>query len=115
VEAVNSLAHPYLAPPGTPVAFFVRPEYVRLIRKDRAGPDPAHHMNLLAGTIVGEVDQGTAWTLLFRLDGPGEPSQGAYDLEIEIPKLVYEMLDVARDRRWDVTMHRGALQVLPTG
>jgi molybdate transport system ATP-binding protein len=115
VEAVNSLAHPYLPPPGTPVAFFVRPEYVRLIRKDRAGPDPAHHMNLLAGAIVGEVDQGTAWTLLFRLDGPGEPSQGAYDLEIEIPKLVYEMLDVSRDRRWDVTMHRGALQVLPTG
>jgi ABC-type sulfate/molybdate transport systems ATPase subunit len=115
VEAVNSLAHPYLAPPGTPVAFFVRPEYVRLIRKDRAGPDPAHRMNLLAGSVVGEVDQGTAWTLLFRLEGPGEPSQGAYDLEIEIPKLVYEMLDVARDRQWDVTMHRGALQVLPSG
>jgi molybdate transport system ATP-binding protein len=113
VEAVNSLAHPYLAPAGTPVAFFVRPEYVRLIRKDRAGPDPAHHMNHLSGRIVGEVDQGTAWALLFRLDGPGEPSQGAYDLEIEVPKLVYEMLDVARDRHWEVTMHRGALQVLP--
>jgi molybdate transport system ATP-binding protein len=113
VEAVNSLARPFLAPPGTPIAFFVRPEYVRLIRKDRAGPDP-HHMNLLAGSIVGEVDQGTAWTLLYRLDGPGEPSQGGHDLEIEIPKLVYEMLDVARDRRWHVSMHRGALQVLPS-
>jgi molybdate transport system ATP-binding protein len=115
VETVNSLARPYLAPPGTPVAFFVRPEYVRLIRKDRTGPDPGHHMNLLAGTIVGEVDQGTAWTLLFRVDAPGEASQGAYDLEVEIPKLVYEMLDVGRDRRWSVSMHRGALQVLPTG
>jgi len=114
VEAVNSLARPYLAPPGTPVAFCVRPEHVRLIRKDRAGPDPARHMNLLSGVVVAEIDQGTAWTLLFRLDGPGEPSQGAHDLEIEVPKLVYEMLDVARDRRWDVSMHRGALQVLPT-
>jgi molybdate transport system ATP-binding protein len=115
VEAVNSLTRPYLAPAGTPVAFFVRPEYVRLIRKDRTAPDPVHRMNLLSGTIVGEVDQGTAWTLLFRLDGPGEPSQGAYDLEIEIPKLVYEMLDVGRDRQWSVSMHRGALQVLPSG
>jgi molybdate transport system ATP-binding protein len=115
VEAVNSLARPYLAPPGTPVAFFVRPEYVRLIRKDRPGPDPGRQMNLLHGAIVGEIDQGTAWTLLFRLDAPGAPSQGAYDLEIEIPKLVYEILDVGRDRRWSVSMHRGALQVLPAG
>ncbi len=115
VEAVNSPAHPYLPPAGTPVAFFVRPEYVRLIRKDRPGPDPVHHMNLLHGTIVGEIDQGTAWSLLFRLDGSGEPSQGSYDLEIEIPKLVYEILEVGRDRRWSVSMHRGALQVLPSG
>ena len=71
VEAVNSPGHPYLAPAGTPVAFFVRPEYVRLIRKDRTAPDPVHRMNFLTGTIVGEIDQGTAWTLLFRLDGPG--------------------------------------------
>ena len=115
VEAVNSLTRPFLAPPGTPVAFFVRPEYVRLIRKDRAGVDPGHHMNLLTGTIVGEVDQGTAWTLLFRVDAPGEASQGTHDLEVEIPKLVYEMLDVGRDRHWSVSMHRGALQVLPAG
>jgi molybdate transport system ATP-binding protein len=113
VEAVNSLAHPYLAAPGTPVAFFVRAEHVRLIRKDRSDPDPVHRMNVLPGTVVGELDQGTTWTLLFRLDGAGAPSQGAYDLEIEIPKLVYEMLAVARDRRWAVSMHRGALQVLP--
>jgi molybdate transport system ATP-binding protein len=113
VEAVNAPGHPYLAAAGTPVAFFVRPEYVRLIRKDRAGPDPSHHMNRLEGTIVGEVDQGTAWTVLFRVDAPGDPCQGAYDLEIELPKLVYEILDVGRDRRWGVSMHRGALQVLP--
>ncbi len=114
VEAVNSPTAPYLAAPGTSVAFFVRPEYVRLIRKDRPGPDPAHHMNVLHGTVVGDLDQGTSWTLLFRVNAPGEPSQGHYDLEIEIPKLVYEILDVGRDRHWAVSMHRGALQILPT-
>ena len=113
VEAVNSPGDPYLAPAGTPVAFAIRPEYVRLVRKDRPAPDAAHHANLLAGQVVGELDQGTAWTLLFRLDAPGPPSQGEYDLEIEVPKLVYEMLEIGRDRHWAVSMHRGALQVLP--
>ena len=49
----------------------------------------------------------------FRIAAAGAPSQGAYDLEIEVPKLVYEILDVGRDREWQVSMHRGALQVLP--
>jgi len=113
VEAVNSLRAPFLGAPGSPVAFFVRPEYVRLVRKDRVGPDPGHHMNLLRGRLVGEIDHGTAWTVLFQVTGPGPPSQGHYDLEIELPKLVYEILDVGRDRQWQVSMHRGALQVLP--
>jgi molybdate transport system ATP-binding protein len=113
LEAVNSPARSYLPSPGSSVPFFIRPEYVRLIKKDRPGPDPGHHMNLMSGQVVGEVDQGTAWTLLFRLDSPGEPSQGAYDLEVELPKLVYEMLEVHRDRHWQVSMHRGAIQVLP--
>jgi len=71
VEAVNSPAHPYLAPSGTAVAFFVRPEYVRLIRKDRGAPDPVHHMNLMSGTVVSQADFGTTWTLAIRLDEPG--------------------------------------------
>jgi molybdate transport system ATP-binding protein len=112
VEAVNSLAAPFQAVPGTPVAFMVRPEHVRLIRKDRVSPDPGHHMNLLRGEIVESTDHGTSWTLYFRLATPGEPSQGAYDLEVEVPHLVYEILDIGRDRQWEVSMHRGALQVL---
>jgi molybdate transport system ATP-binding protein len=112
VEAVNSLTAPLQAAPGTPVAFVVQPEHVRLIRKDRTRPDPSHHMNLLRGTIVESIDHGRSWTLLFRLDAAGPPSQGAYDLEIEVPHLVYEILDLGRDRVWDVSMHRGALQVL---
>ena len=50
-----------------------------------ARPDPGHHMNLLQGTIVEAIDHGRSWTLLFRLAAPGPPSQGAYDLEIEMP------------------------------
>jgi len=114
VEAVNSPTAPFRATPGAPVAFVVRPEHVRLIRKDRVGPDPAHHMNLLHGTIVDAIDHGTTWTLLFRLDAPGPPSQGGHDIEIEVPQLVYEILDIGRDREWQVSMHRGALQVLGT-
>jgi molybdate transport system ATP-binding protein len=113
VEAVNSPATPYLAAPGTPVTFVVRPEHVRLVRKDRARPDPEHYLNLLRGAIVGEVDRGTAWTLFFRVDAPGPPSQGHYDLEIEVPRLVYQILGIGRDQQWDVSMHRGALEVLP--
>jgi molybdate transport system ATP-binding protein len=113
LEAINSPARGWLPAPGTPVAFFIRPEHVRLIRKDRPGPDAAHYGNRLEGTVVGDVQLGTSWTLYFRLDGPGPHAQGAHDLEIEVPALVYEMLEIGRDRRWSVSMHRGAIQVLP--
>ena len=112
LEAINSPTRTYLPLPGTEVAFFIRPEYVRLIRKDRP-IDPGHHMNRMEGAVVHEVDQGTNWTLLVRLDHAGAPAQGDHDLEIEVPKLVYEMLEIARDRRWAVSMHRGSIQVLP--
>src|SRR2546427_8945021 len=47
LEAVNSPTRSYLPPPESPIAFFVPPEYLRLICKDRAAPDAAHHMNLI--------------------------------------------------------------------
>ena len=114
LEAVNSPTHAYLPAAETPIAFFIRPEYVRLIRKDRGAPDPGHHMNLMRGTVVGEADYGMTWTLLIRLDEPGPPAQGAHDLEVEVPRLVYEILEIERDRRWDISIHRGSIQVLPS-
>ena len=114
LEAVNSPTRSYLPPPESPLAFFIRPEYVRLIRKDRVTPDPGHHMNLMSGHIVGEADFGTTWTLYFKLDVPGRPAQGDYDLEIEVPRLVYEILDINRDRRWQLSIHRGSIHVLPS-
>src|SRR5437773_7655159 len=40
MEAVNSPTQAYLPSSEAPIAFFIRPEYVRLIRKDRGAPDP---------------------------------------------------------------------------
>jgi molybdate transport system ATP-binding protein len=114
LEAVNSPTRSYLPPPESPIAFFIRPEYVRLVRKDRSAPDAAHHMNLMRGTVVGENDFGTVWSLRLRLDTPGAPSQGDYDLEVEVPHLVYEILEIERDRHWEFSIHRGSIHVLPT-
>ena len=75
--------------------------------------DGLRQTNLFNGEIVGERDEGTTWVLLFRLARPGTPSQGSYDLEIEIPKLVYERLAISTERHWDVSIHPGSIQVLP--
>jgi molybdate transport system ATP-binding protein len=114
LEAVNSPTRTYLPEPGASLAFFIRPEYVRLIRKDRAPADAAHHMNLMTGRVVAEADFGTTWTLCFRLDEPGAPAQGDHDLEVEVPRLVYEILEIARDRHWELSIHRGSIHVLPS-
>jgi molybdate transport system ATP-binding protein len=114
LEAVNSPTHAYLPPADAPIAFFVRPEYVRLIRKDRGPADPRHHMNLMSGFVVSEEDWGTTWKLRVRLDEAGPPAQGDFDLEVEVPHLVYEILEIGHDRRWDFSIHRGSIHPLPS-
>ena len=97
---------------GDEIAFFVRPEYVRLVVPDR--PLPAHEsrMNRLQGTIVADADEGASWRLFFRLDAEGPAAQGQHDLEIEIPRLVYSTLDLARARHWTVLVQPSSIQVL---
>jgi ABC-type sulfate/molybdate transport systems ATPase subunit len=114
LEAAQSPSHNLHARKGDELAFFVRPEYVRLIRKNRVVSDNLRQTNLFRGDIVGERDEGTTWVLFFRVATEGSPAHGAYDLEIEIPKLVYERLGVAADRHWDVSIHPGSIQVLPS-
>lgn len=114
LEAMNSPTRAYLPSPESPIAFFIRPEYVRLIRKNGRPLDPEHHTNVMSGRVVHEVDMGAAWTLMIRLDEPGPPAQGDYDLEVEVPRMVYEILGIDRDRRWEVSIHRGSIHVLPT-
>jgi molybdate transport system ATP-binding protein len=99
--------------PGSVVTFFVRPEDLRLIRKDGPPPDRAHHTNILSGRVVAETDCGVTWTLMVRLDAPGEPAQEAFDLEIDVPRFVYEVLRIDRERSWQFSIHRGSLHVLP--
>ena len=113
LEAVNSPSRSYLPAADSPIAFFIRPEYVRLIRKDRGPADPSHHMNLMDGVVVGEEDFGTTWSLRIRLTAASEPAQGDHDLEVEVPHLVYEILEIDRDRRWQFSIHRGSIHVLP--
>jgi molybdate transport system ATP-binding protein len=113
LEAVNSPTRSYLPPPEAPIAFFVRPEYVRLVRKDRGPADPHHHMNVMSGLVVADEDFGTTWLLRIRLEEPGAPAQGDWDLEVEVPHLVYEILEIERDRRWEFSIHRGSIHVLP--
>jgi molybdate transport system ATP-binding protein len=113
LEAVNSPTRSYLPAPESTIAFFIRPEYVRLIRKDRGAADPQHHMNLMTGTVVADEDFGTTWTLRIRLDEPGPPAQGDHDLEVEVPHLVHEILEIERDRHWEFSIHRGSIHVLP--
>jgi molybdate transport system ATP-binding protein len=113
LEAVNSPTHSYLPPPEAPIAFFIRPEYVRLIRKDRVVADVQHHMNLMRGQVVADEDFGTTYTLRIRLDDPGPPAQGDWDIEVEVPHLVYEILEIERDRHWEFSIHRGSIHVLP--
>jgi molybdate transport system ATP-binding protein len=113
LEAVNSPSRSYLPAAESPIAFFIRPEYVRLIRKDRGPADPSHHMNLMDGIVVGEEDFGTTWSLRVRLAAPGASAQGDHDLEVEVPHLVYEILEIDRDRRWQFSIHRGSIHVLP--
>ncbi len=116
LTAANSPPQPCLPARGTMVAFSVRPEYVRLVRKDRPAADL---QNRIEGRIVAELDMGTSWVLRLAVDGTGEPAQHAgsitYDLEVEVAGLVYEMLGLDRDRRWAVTIQPSAIQVLPGG
>jgi molybdate transport system ATP-binding protein len=113
LEAARSPSHVLHSRAGDEMAFFVRPEYVRLLRKNRPVTDGLRQTNLFRGDIIGERDEGTTWVLFFRLAREGRPSQGDYDLEIEIPKLVYERLRISSDRQWDVSIHPGSIQILP--
>ena len=87
--------------------------YVRLIRKI------AGHRTLRiphrphGGRGRGQADLGTTWTLRIRLDEPGKPAQGDYDLEVEVPRLVYEILEIDRDRHWQLSIHRGSSRCCP--
>jgi len=112
--AANWPDSPDLPARGSRVGFFVRPEHVRLMRKDRAGPEGDRRANLIAGRIVGEVDMGAVVALQFAVAGGEPPAQG-FDLEVEVSRLVHEKLCVHYDRQWMVSVQPSAVQLLPAG
>jgi ABC-type sulfate/molybdate transport systems ATPase subunit/uncharacterized membrane protein YfcA len=112
LEAVNPPGSCLLPSPGQTVSLLVRPELVRLIRKDRPGPDPARHRNLLDAVIVGARDLGTMRVLAARVEAPGQPAQGQADLEIEMSPLVHEMLELDRHERWQLSIQPAGIHVL---
>ncbi len=115
IVAANWPGHPDLPSTGRRVAFFVRPEHVRLLRKDRPGPEVERRTNLIVGDIVGEVDMGSTVALQFRAEGEGASPARGYDLEIEVSRLVHEKLCVHYDRAWTVSIQPSAVQLLPGG
>ena len=114
LEVVTPPDQAYRPSPGSAVAFFIRPEDPRLLRKDGPPPSVAHHGNILVGTVVRETDLGVTRTLYFRLDAAGAPAQVEYDLEIEIPRFVHQVLELAHDPQWEISIHRSSIHLLPT-
>jgi ABC-type sulfate/molybdate transport systems ATPase subunit len=53
-------------------------------------------------------------TLRMLLDEPGPPAQDGDDLEVEVPSLVHEILEIDRDRSRGFSIHRGSIHVLPS-
>jgi molybdate transport system ATP-binding protein len=114
---VASYEHGDVGPPGQGerIAFFIRPEHVQLMRKDRYGAEGDRRTNRIPGVIVDEVDMGATVSLRFLADAKSEPPARGYDLEIEVSRLVHEKLCVHYDRRWEVTIQPGAIQLFPNG
>jgi uncharacterized membrane protein YfcA len=65
--------------------------------------------------IVKVRDLGTTRVLAARLEAAGEPAQGSADLEIEMSPLVYEILEVDRHERWQLSIQPAGIHVLQEG
>jgi ABC-type sulfate/molybdate transport systems ATPase subunit len=100
--------------PGSRIGFYIRPEHICLMRKDRQGPATQREINIFPGAVVDEVDLGATRALRFLVNGDGSAPARGYDLEIEISKLVHRKLCVHYDRNWTVSVQPSAVQLLPT-
>jgi hypothetical protein len=93
---------------GSNVTFFIRPEHIRLVRKDR--PPPAHPVpNLFTGSIVDRLDLGPSYAIRFAVDLPA----GAVVVEIDVARPVYRLLGLAEDEAWEVDIRPSAVQLVP--
>ncbi len=96
---------------GTAVDVCIRPEQILLVRSGRE-PHFGPRTNTMDGEIVREVAQGAFHTLYVRLDQ--RLRDGDFDLEIDVPAHPYEVMDVAQQRRWQISLKQSALHVVPS-
>jgi molybdate transport system ATP-binding protein len=95
--------------PGTAVYLCIRPERIMLQRKDRP---PRQQVNQLTCSIVGETSDGLNCTLYLKAQTRLNALNGPADLQVDMPVYVYEKLDLARDRTWQVSIPPGAIHVV---
>jgi hypothetical protein len=105
-------APPYAFDVGAPVYVCLRPERIMLLRPERAGRSSDE--NALHGEIVREMTDGMTATLFFRAAEARLIADATrdYDLQIELPVYIYERLDLARQRRWAVSLRKNAMHLI---
>ena len=86
--------------------------------------DPAKFVpEMLEGIFLaneGKLKYEPKYNIIYRADRPSKDhvsviqgSGSGHDLEVEVSKLVFEMLGVGQDRRWEVGIQPSAVQLLP--
>ncbi len=94
-------------PPGAAVHAAIRADRILLERRERPS---AHHTNRLAGTIVSETAYGSSHTLFVRVEGAR--TEAAHHLEVDVPAHPYEVMGVARQRDWSISIPPDAVHVI---
>ena len=93
---------------GSRVIFSIRPEHIRLVRKDRPGPSDAR-FNVFHGTILDELDQGNMYSLRLAVERPEKQEV----VEIDVSRAVYQLLRLQDDRAWEIVIRPSAVQLVP--
>jgi molybdate transport system ATP-binding protein len=97
---------------GDRVDICIRPERVVLLRPERHAGEEQVRDAVVTAAIVDEVAHGAFHTLYFRVIG-GSPPPSGYDIEVDLPALPYEALDVRRVRTWTLALPRAAVHIMP--
>lgn len=96
---------------GQQVEFCIRPEEIMLVRPGQ-GEGEGIKENRLSGDIVGQIAHGNRYTLFFRLASPGSAEMLDYDLQIELPRHVYQKLELAHQKAWSISLKKSAIHVI---
>jgi len=93
--------------PGQRVAFGIRPENVMLVRPERQLPSNLGD-NIIEGTIVEEMALGTTYLLWVEV---GCPDGSRVKLQIDLPRHVYNRLDLANRRQQRLSLKKNNIHL----